>query len=190
MALPVPHRTFTVDEYYRMADAGVFGPDERTELLGGEIVVTAPPGERHASMVDRLSMLLARTAGEKFIVRVQNPLRLSRRSEPQPDVTVLRYRDDYYASGHPGAGDALVVVEIADSSLRLDRDYKRGLYAREGVREFWLVNARRGLITVYANPEAGKFTRESEYQRGESWHSAALGREIHVADVVGPGPAA
>ena len=190
MSLPVPHRTFTVDEYYRMADAGVFGPDERTELLDGEIVVMTPPGERHASMVDRLTMLLARTAGEQVIVRVQNPLRLNSRDEPQPDVTVLRYRDDFYVSGHPGAGDALVVVEVADSSLSLDRGYKRGLYAREGVQEFWLVDAKRGAITVYADPAGGEFTREHEYRRGESWTSPALGREIRVADVVGPGPAA
>ena len=189
MALPVPHRTFTVDEYYRMADAGVFGPDERTELLDGEIVVMTPPGERHASMVDRLNMLLAGSAGERFIVRVQNPLRLGKRSEPQPDVTVLRYRDDFYASCHPGAGDALVVVEVADSSLRLDRGYKRGLYAREGVQEFWLVDVKRGTITVYSDPAGAEFTREHEYRRGETWTSPALGREIRAVDVVGPGPA-
>ena len=191
MALPVPHRTFTVDEYYRMADAGVFGPDERTELLDGEIIVMTPPGERHASMVDRLTMLLARAAGEEFIVRVQNPLRLGTRTEPQPDVTVLRYRDDFYSSGHPGPGDALVVVEVADSSLSLDRGYKLGMYARAGVREFWLVDAKRGAVTVYADPAAGSYTREHEYRRGQAWSSAALGgRQIRTDDVVGPGPSA
>ena len=191
MALPVPHRTFTVDEYYRMGDAGILGPDERTELLDGDIVVQPKPGARHASMVTRLSMLLARLAGEEVIIRVRNPLRLDARTEPQPDVTVLRYRDDFYASGHPGAGDALVVVEVADSSLSLDRGYKLEMYARASVREFWLVDAKRGAVTVYAGPAGGKYTQEHEYRRGQSWSSAALdGRQIRTDDVVGPGPAA
>lgn len=191
MALPIPHRTFTVDEYYRMADAGVFGPEERTELIDGEIIVMTPPGERHASMVDRLTMFLARTTGPEVIVRVQNPLRLGIKNEPQPDVTVLRYRDDYYASGHPGPGDALVVVEVADSSLPFDRGYKRKMYASAGVREFWLVDAKRGAVTVCSDPDGGDYTEEQEYRRGETWTSAALGgRPIRTADVVGPGPAA
>lgn len=189
MSLPIPHRTWTVDEYYRMADAGVFAPDERTELIDGEIIVMTPPGERHASLVDRLTMLFARGAGEEYIVRVQNPLRLTARSEPQPDVALLRFRDDYYVSGHPGPGDSLVVVEVADSSLSFDRGYKRGLYARSGVREYWVVDARRGTVTVYTDPHGDEFAAEREYRRGEAWHCAALGgREFRTTDVVGPGP--
>src|SRR3970282_1463584 len=101
MALRVSRRRFTVEEFHRMADARVFSEDDRVELLEGEIIEMAPIGSRHAACVDRLTQVFAWALGERAIVRVQNPLRLSEHSEPQPDLAVLRPRDDFYATAHP-----------------------------------------------------------------------------------------
>lgn len=183
----LPHRTWTVDEYYRMAEVGILGPDERTELIDGEIVPVTPPGPLHASVVDRLTMLLPRMVGSEAIVRVQNPLRLDEKREPQPDVAVLRFRDDFYAGQPPGADDALLVIEVAESSLSMDRGVKRERYAQFHIPEYWVVDAGRRVVIVHRAPEGGRYTEEREYRAGESWTSPALGgREVRVEDVLGP----
>ncbi|MDR7485361.1 MAG: Uma2 family endonuclease, partial [Armatimonadota bacterium] len=101
MSIPLVKRRFTVDEYHRMVQAGILGEDDRVELIDGEIVEMVPIGSRHASCVDRLNRLLTLRIGENAITRVQNPVRLSAYSEPQPDLALLLPRQDFYAAGHP-----------------------------------------------------------------------------------------
>src|SRR5262245_37141744 len=117
MAVQVSRRLFTVDEYYQMAQAGILHEDDRVELIEGEIIETAAIGSRHAACVDRLNQLFSGRVAGRAIVRVQNPIRLSQRSEPQPDLALLRPRADFYATGHPGPQDVLLVVEVADTSV-------------------------------------------------------------------------
>src|SRR3989441_8901672 len=122
MALDVPTRRFTVDEYHRMGEAGILGYDERLELIAGQIVVREPIGARHASTVDRLNRLWTSRLGERAIVRIQNPVQFPEAdSELQPDILLLRPRDDFYAAGHPRVADVLLLIEVADTTLRLDR---------------------------------------------------------------------
>src|SRR2546428_3602012 len=122
MALDVPTRRFTVDEYHRMGEAGILGYDERLELIAGKIVVREPIGARHASTVDRLNRLWTSRLGERAIVRIQNPVQFPEAdSELQPDILLLRPRDDFYAAGHPRVADVLLLIEVADTTLRLDR---------------------------------------------------------------------
>lgn len=142
----------TVEEYFRMGEARVFAQHPRLELMEGEIVEVAPIRSAHASVVNTLAALLSEAA-RRVIVSVQNPLVLSERSAPQPDVVLLRPRTDRYYSSHPLASDALLVVEVADTTLEYDLDVKRPLYARAGVTELWIVDIDRRELRVFRSPE-------------------------------------
>jgi Uma2 family endonuclease len=136
---PRRHR-LTVADYYRMAEVGILAPDARVELIDGEIIDMAPPASSHAGTVDYLLEVLGLAARGKAKVRVQNPVRLSEYSEPQPDLALLWPREDFYRARHPRADDVLLIVEVAASSLRFDRKKKVPLYARHGVPEVWLAS--------------------------------------------------
>ncbi len=163
-----PRRKFSVGEYYAMAESGVLGPDERVELLDGEIVVMAPIGNRHAFCVDWLTRFWILALAERAIVRVQNPVRLNDSSEPEPDVTLLEWKDDFYASGHPGPQDVLLVIEVADSTVDFDRNQKLQLYARAGITEVWIVNLQDRRVETYTEPEGDQYGSVRYYGPGES----------------------
>ena len=161
-------RRFNVAEYYAMADAGILGPDERVELLDGEIVVMAPIGNRHAFCVDWLTRFWILALAERAIVRIQNPVRLNNSSEPEPDITLLSWRDDFYASAHPGPQDVLLLIEVADSTVDFDRNEKLRLYARDGVVEVWIVNLQDRRVETYSEPEGDVYGSVRYYGPGES----------------------
>ncbi|MBI4504649.1 MAG: Uma2 family endonuclease [Chloroflexi bacterium] len=186
MAVQLTRRRFTVDEYYRMAEAGILGEDDRVELIDGEIVEMVPIGDRHAGCVDYLTNVLARLLGEEAQVRVQNPLRLSRYSEPQPDVMLLRPRPDFYRSGHPTPGEVLLLIEVADTSVDLDRRVKVPLYARHGIPELWVVDLAEGTVTVYRDPAPDGYRVAQVLRRGEQLQPAAFADlAVPVADIIG-----
>ena len=170
MALPATRR-FTVDEYYRMAEAGILGEDDRVELIEGEIVQMAPIGPRHAGRLDRLvDLFFERFRGAAWI-RVQNPVRLSRRSEPEPDLTLLRpesERERSYEVDHPTAADVLLLVEVADNSLEYDLGRKARLYARHGVPELWVLDQRGDRLVAHHDPTPRAYTTVRTLARGES----------------------
>jgi Uma2 family endonuclease len=152
----------TVADYYRMAEAGVLAPDARVELIDGEIVDMAPIGTRHGSAVLRLTHLCTQAAGSQATVSVQNSLRLGDRSEPQPDVMLLKPREDFYAQAHPTAEDVLLLIEVSDSTARYDREIKLPLYARHGVQEVWIVDLEARLLRSYSAPVGELYTAASE----------------------------
>jgi len=160
----LPRHRLSVDEYYRMADVGLLAPDARVELIDGEIIDMAPIGSAHAGVVDWMLQRLARAAGDPAIVGVQRPLRLDSRSEPQPDLVLLRPRPDFYTHGHPDGADAMLVVEVADSTLRYDRDMKMPLYARHGIPEAWLVDLTSRVLHVYRAPQAGAYAQVTAHR--------------------------
>jgi Uma2 family endonuclease len=162
---PRPRR-LTVEDYYRMAEVGILGPDDRVELIDGEIIDVPPPGELHAGTVAQLNRLLERVVGNSAIVWSQNPAVLGRYSVPQPDVALLRSRADFYKSGLPRAGDVLLLVEVSDSSLHFDRDVKAALYAEHAIPEFWLVDVRSKRITRYRDPRGRGYMRVDEPDLG------------------------
>jgi Uma2 family endonuclease len=148
-------RRFSLEEYHRLAEAGIFREDERLELIEGEIVEMSPTGRVHAGTVDRIANLFMRRLGERVTVRVQGPVVLDPlASEVQPDVTLLVSRPDFYASAHPGAATVLLAVEVMDASEPYDRGVKLPLYARAGIPEVWLAGVTTHRIEGHRRPAA------------------------------------
>lgn len=173
-AYPAQRHRLTVEEYYRMAEAGILGEDDRLELIDGEIIDMPPIGVGHTSVVKRLNAIFTRGAGEGAIVSVQDPIRLNARSEPQPDLALLRHRADYYRDAHPGPADVLMLVEVADSSLRYDVDVKLPLYARHGIPEVWIVDLEHRRLEIYRRPEGGAYLEKHCPLPGEAAVPAGL----------------
>lgn len=185
MAVQLKKRTFTVDEYYKMAEVGILHRDDRVELIEGEIIEMTAVGTRHTACVSKLNRLLTGIAGANLIVRVQDPVRLSDRSEPEPDLAVVAFRDDFYSGAHPTPRDTRLLAEVADTSLAYDRDIKVPLYARAGVPEVWLVDLTEPGVTIYTEPTAGSYRRRDRYRTGDGFRSHLLGEQrLSVSDVL------
>ena len=190
MTTQLSRRLFTVHEYYRMADAGILTEDDRVELIEGEIVQMAAIGSRHAACVDRLNQLFSARVAERAIVRVQNPVRLSERSEPQPDLALLRPRPDFYATAHPMPQDVLLVVEVADTSAGIDPAEKLPLYARSGIPEAWLVDLQEDRVEVHRQPTRRGYQEVRYLERGNRLAPDAFpDLTLAVDDVLGRSPA-
>jgi Uma2 family endonuclease len=187
MAVQIERRLLTLEEYERMIEAGVFHEDERIELIRGEIVKIAPIGLAHMACVARLSELLTlMTAGKAKVWPQNNAISLpGSNSRPEPDVTLLRWRDDYYAGKHPTPEDVLVVVEVAETSIGYDRGVKGRLYAEAGIPEYWIVNLRAGAIEVYGNPVEGAYKQVRKARRGETLALPGGLGAIEVTEVLG-----
>lgn len=171
-------RRFDVHQYHRMLEAGILDEDDRVELLDGEIVEMAAVGGRHIRTVNRLNSRLnmalsSQTSGQELMVSVQNPLRLDDQTEPDLDVALIR---ETSGSEVPMAGDALLVVEVAESSLSWDRDVKVPRYARAGIPEVWLVDLASGVVTVYTGPDSsGSYATVRTLDRDQELACGALG---------------
>jgi Uma2 family endonuclease len=179
------HR-FTVEEFRKMGEAGIFAEDDRMELVEGEIVEMTPIGWRHVESVNALTGVLADLRGTgRFVVSVQNPLVLGEHGEHYPDLVLYR---EGVRGRVPEAGDALVVVEVADTSVSYDRNIKLPLYAHAGVPEAWLVDLRAGVVEVHSGPRTGGYGSVRMYARGEVVRSATLAEVVAFgADEVLPG---
>lgn len=180
---PVRH-LFTVEEYEGMGD--LFAPDQRLELLGGEIIEMAPIGSPHASVVNRLNRLFVVALGDAAVVAVQNPLRLSDLSEPQPDLALLVPRADFYASGHPRPDDVGLVIEVSDSTARWDRTVKRPYYAAAGIAEMWIVDLGARVVEVATDPGPDGYRQVRRVGPGGQVAPLAFpGVTIDAADLLG-----
>lgn len=154
----VSRRLFTADEYHRLIEVGILGENDRVELLAGEICEAAAIGSSHAGCVNRLNRWFSARIGGRAIVAVQNPVLLDPLSEPEPDLTLLRPRDDFYSKSHPTPSDVLLLIEVADSSWQLDRGAKLRLYAAAMIPEVWLIHLGERAIHVFRQPSGGRYT--------------------------------
>jgi Uma2 family endonuclease len=169
-------RLFTREEYHRAAEAGVFTPDERLELMNGEIYKkTSPQKSGHSFVIRALDELLTDAFGRGFDVRPQLPLQRNDNTEPEPDVSVVPGSWKDYQNEHPPLTRAVLIAEVSDTSLRADRGIKAALYAEAGVPDYWIVNLKDRVIEVYREPSgapsaAGAFAYKSAriYHEGES----------------------
>ncbi len=172
------HR-LAVHDYHRMGETGVFPPGCRVELIEGEVIDMVPIGSRHAAVVKRLNTLLVRAVGDRAVVSVQDPIIMGDYSEPEPDIALVRTRDDYYALAHPRADDVLLIIEVADSSLNYDRRIKIPLYARHEIPEVWLVDIEGRSLSVLHSPTAEGYEHENRLKVLGSMSPLAL-PEINV----------
>jgi Uma2 family endonuclease len=155
---PVSRHRLSVADFYRLAGAGILGEDERVELLEGQLIAMSPVGTRHALAVDALTDLLSHTLTPPARLRVQNPVTLNGDTEPLPDIAVVRRPWRGYPGEHPGPDDIFLLVEVADSSLAFDLGAKRIIYARAGIREFWLVDLTADVVHIHRRPVGDTYT--------------------------------
>ena len=176
---------FNVEQYYRLAEAGVLKPDDRVELIEGEIIKMPPIGSFHAACVARFVPQFTKSTNIDVTVWIQNPIRLSDFSEPVPDVALLKPREDFYAERHPGPEDVLLIIEVADTTLLSDRNVKIPLYARFGIPESWLVNLPEKIIEVYYDAIDGRYRKSLKFKRGDVLQSPTVpGLSLKVDDII------
>lgn len=183
IARPTAHR-FSVEEYERLGEAGIFNEDFRVELLDGEIIDIAPIGKRHAKAVRRLNKELVLRFSDVCLVDPQNPLVLDDFSEPQPDIVLLR-PEFHETSELPRPADVLLVVEVAESTYRYDSGAKLRAYARSGIAEYWIVNLTDCCVEVYRQPQGESYGEHFRRTSGETLAPASFpDRAIAVADIL------
>jgi Uma2 family endonuclease len=178
------HR-FTVEEFHKMGEAGIFSEDDRVELIDGEIVEMTPIGWRHIWCVRQLNRILVRFAdgrtmsGERYEVAVQDPINLDKHGEPQPDLVLLHNPP---VGRLPGPAEVALVVEVADTSLGFDRDVKLPRYSEAGIAEAWLVDLDFVTVEIHSDPGPGGYRKTTRYTRGDRVESATFTNLAFDAD--------
>ena len=186
MSVNLAKHYFTISEYERMGETGVFAPDARLELIEGKIIEMSPIGSHHAACVERISEHLHAIAQGRFLVRAQNPIVTNDFSEPQPDISVLRFREDRYQSAHPRPHDILLVIEVADTTVPFDRRVKTSLYARAGISEFLLFNLPADKAEWFSEPEGDAYKNVQVLQRADRFESLAVaGLSLDIGTIIG-----
>ena len=179
-------RKFTIEQYHKMAESGILTEDDRVELIRGEIVEMSPIGRRHAACVRRLVKLFSEKLSQRAIVDTPNPVELSDRSEPQPDVTLLQPHLDFYEAGRPQPEDIFLLVEVADTTVETDRNVKIPLDAEGGISEVWLVDINEQCVEIYREPISTGYQNVQKSQRDQTLSIQAFPDiDITVDEVLG-----
>ncbi len=185
MTTEVARRLFTINEYHRMAEAGILHEDDRTELIHGEIIYMSPIGNYHAAVVRRLNTLLSPLVAPQAIVDVQNPVKIGEHSEPEPDIKILPFREDYYAESGVTPQDVLLLIEVSDSTLRYDRNTKLPLYAAAGIPEVWIVDVNKQQLEVYRQPSGERYQFMETLTRDDTVAATQLPLNVRVKELIG-----
>lgn len=159
---------FTTQQYHLMHEAGVFNEGDRLELINGEIKTMSPIGRKHVACIIRLDKLIQKKLGDRVMVSTQNSICLDDNSQPQPDLAILKPRDDFYEAGLPTPEDILLIIEVADSSIDYDRHEKAPLYASAGIPEMWLFDVNKKAIEGYSQPSALGYKHIHRYDEGDT----------------------
>ena len=174
----------TVGDYHRLGEVGILTETSRVELIEGELIEMAPIGAVHMTLVNRLTKLLVIAVGDFGVVSIQNPVTLPPHSEPQPDITILKQGADGATPTVPRAQDVLLLIEVADTTLRYDRTTKLKIYAQAGVAEVWIVNVQAKCIEVYQEPTATGYLRKQDFgQQDVVWPRALPQVQLVVGEI-------
>ena len=163
--LTAPRHRFTVADYYRMAETGILSEESRVELVEGEIVAMSPMGNSHPYAVSVMVRVFGRLIGDRVLLWPQLPLRLDDYSEPLPDLALVR--SSTYRHAKPGPADTLLVIEVSDSTLSYDRDFKSMLYAAAGIPEYWVIDLNGGAVLRFSEPAEGKYGSVQSLTQGD-----------------------
>lgn len=183
----ITKRKLTVSDFLAMGEAGLFAPDERVELLDGEVYTMSPPSSQHAGLVKRLTKLLEGAFGDRAVLSVQDPLILDDYRLTEPDLALLKPSTSFYTERHPQAEDTLLVVEVSRSSLNFDKTEKLPRYAEAGVPEVWIVDLDAQLLEVYREPTGRSYRQRILFYPGEEVTPSAFAGGAGV--IVLPGSA-
>ncbi|MDZ7957314.1 MAG: Uma2 family endonuclease [Aulosira sp. DedQUE10] len=164
----LPLRLWTVEEYHRMAEAGIFGADERVELLEGKIIWMSAKGTAHRSAVGRTDYLLKNRLVNRAWVAIQNPVKLNERSEPEPDIAVVKIDPLDYAEHHPTPPEIYLIIEVADSSLKLDCETKGKYYSKAGIRDYWVLDVVNCQLHIFRKPTEDGYQSEKILSEDET----------------------
>lgn len=185
MSIQLAKRLLTVEEYHKMAEVGILDKDDRVELINGEIIEMSPIGKLHVNRVNRITSIFKKLPDEKAILSVQNPVSIAPYSEPEPDISLLEFRADFYEEDLPKAENVLLVIEVADTSLGYDREVKKPLFASAGIPELWIVNIEDEQVEVYKTPQNGDYIHRQDYKRGDTIFIERLGFEVETERILG-----
>ena len=186
MTVQILRWQFTVVDFARMTETGIFTEDDRVELIDGEVRAMSPIGPRHAAIVKWLNALISRQVADRAILSVQDPIQLTDYTEPQPDLAVLRVHEDFYVQWHPVPADVLVVVEVVETSLEYDREEKVSRYAQVRIPEVWLLDVERETVTQYTQPDGTRYREEHTLQRGHILVAATVSNlQLALDDIFG-----
>ena len=186
MSLSLITRKFTVEEYEKMTTQGIIKPDEKVELIRGEIIKMSPMGTRHAAGIARLTQLLYQKFGDLILLGVQNPIRLNNNSQPEPDLSLLIPRSDFYVAAYPCPQDIYLIIEVSDSTIDYDRNTKISLYAEANIQEVWIINLKEECLEVYRHPLHGSYQAIHEYSINERVFITSFPDiEFTIAEILG-----
>jgi len=183
-------RRFTVQEYYHLAEAGILAPDERVQLIEGEVLIMSPQGPRHASAITRANNCFSRLLSDNVVVRIQAPIHIDKHSEPEPDVVLAKPDPKEYSDHHPAPKEILFVMEISEATLDYDRTTKSRLYARAGIIQYCILNIKMRELEDYRDPGSSGFRSKATYRANQSFSLVAFpDTEIDVSYLLPPSPA-
>lgn len=185
ITVPAPKRRFSVEEYHRLAEAGILHENDRVELIHGEIIQMSPIGPKHAGNLDRIVKVLTFLFGDSAIVRSQNPVRLNDYSEPEPDISILKPRRDFYTTAHPLPDEVLLIIELSESSLEYDQEVKRPAYAANGIPEYWIIDLKNNCVLVHTGASGEAYLQIRAFQINESIESPGLPGPVAVRELLG-----
>lgn len=184
MSVALEKRLINVEEYHLMAQAGILKRSDRVELINGEIIKMSPIGSKHAAVVDKIGNYLKAALGDQVILRVQSPITLPPSNEPEPDICLLKPKDDFYAEALPTATDIYLLIEVSGSSLEYDQRIKAPIYAKDGISEYWSVDLSAERIEVHTLPENGIYKQTRTYEKQDQLMIEAFGKEVPVAKLL------
>ena len=157
MTVRLKRKSFTVEEYHQLAEVGILKPDDRVELINGDIIAMSPIKSSHAGMVTGMLEILIIKLYKKATVICQSPITIANHSEPEPDIVIAHYNRDSYRLQHPTPEDIYVVIEVSDTTLEKDREVKHPLYAKAGIPEYWIINLNDRQIEIHRQPKNGEY---------------------------------
>ncbi len=183
-------KTWKIDvtAYLQMVEVGIIDPNDPVELLDGKMIEMSPAGPPHLGMINRITTVLSRYLQNLAIVQIQSPILLSEDSLPEPDIAILRLNDTFYADAYPQPEDVHVLIEVSDTSLAYDRDYKLHFYAEANIREYWIVDLSQHQLLRYYEPQGREYRHRELLQLGEEVNLVDFDLQIPTLEFLGPSP--
>ena len=184
--LPVMRKRFRVDEFRKMVEAGILPEEHGWEVIDGFLMDKMSIGDKHASTVKRLNRIFNQRFNEGLLVSVQDPIQLDDYNAPEPDIALLRFREDFYLGQTPMPTDILLLIEVSDSTIEYDREIKKKLYAEAEIVEFWIVNLQENILETFSQPKNGSYRSARILEAGEVIKSNTVNDlELTVNEILG-----